>query len=99
MSPDSACAAGAPQLGSRLRAALGLLREVEERRDLPGLISELDWKVDEPSDLERRGSEVNRSVSPARYVTVLSAAVIRENDPLVLTLPQVVPDELVNQLV
>ena len=75
-----------PQLGSRLSAALGLLREVKERGDLAGLVSELDRKVDEPSDLKRRGGEVNRSVSPARDVTVLAAAVIRKNDPLVLTL-------------
>jgi hypothetical protein len=87
------------QLGSRLSAALGLLRKVKERSDLAGLVSELDRKVDEPSDLKRRSCEVNRSVSPARDVTVLAAAVIRENDPLVLALPQVVPDELVNELV
>src|SRR5688572_25665494 len=79
--------------------ALGLLREVEERGDLGGLVSEPDRKVDETSDLERRGGEVNRPVSPARDVTVLAAAVIRENDPLVLPLPQVVPDELADQRV
>src|SRR5688572_6959582 len=99
MQRSRVCAAPRPQLGSRLSAALGLLREVEERGDLAGLVSERDPKVDELPDLERRGGEVNRSVSPARDVTVLAATGIRENDPLVLTLPQVVPDELVNQLV
>src|SRR5215217_1836972 len=83
----------------RKSARLRLMREVEERGDLGGLVSERDRKIDESSHLERRGGEVNRSVTPVRNVTVPAAAVIRENDPLVLTLPQVVPDELVNQLV
>ena len=90
---------GRLELDSRSSAALRLLREVEDRGDLGGLVSELDRKVDKPSDLERRGGEVNRAISPARDVTVLAAAVIRENDPLVLTLAQVVSDELVNQLI
>ena len=80
-------------------APLGLLREVEERGDLLSLEWELDRKVDEPFDVERRSGEVNHSVFPGPDVQVLSAAVIREDDPLVLALPQVVLDELVNQLV
>ena len=84
---------------SRSAVALGLLSEVEERGDLPSLGSELDRKVDEPFDLERRGGEVNHVVIPGPDVPVLAAAVIREDDPLVLALPQVVLDELLNQLV
>ena len=81
------------------RIALRLLRQVEERRDLPCLGSELDRKVDESFDLERRGGEVNHSISPGPDVPVLAAAVIREDDPLVLAPPQIVLDELLNQLV
>src|SRR5688572_601254 len=40
------------------------LRQVEDRGDLAGLGSKLDWKIDEPFHLERRGGEVNHSVSP-----------------------------------
>jgi len=79
--------------------ALWLLCEVEERGDFRCLGSELDRKVDESFDLERRGSEVNPSVIPGPNIPVLAAAVIREDYPLVLALPQVVLDELVNQLV
>src|SRR5262245_11257383 len=99
MRADSACAAGAASARFAFERGARAAREVKERGDLAGLVSKLDRKVDEPPDLKRRGSEVNRSVSPARDITVLAAAVIRENDPLVLTLSQVVPDELVDELV
>jgi hypothetical protein len=56
--------AGAASTRFPLSAALALLREVKERSDLAGLVSEPDRKVDEPSNFKRRGGEVNRSVSP-----------------------------------
>src|SRR5262249_16261842 len=84
-----------PSVGIVLR----LVRQVEERGDLRSRGSELDRKVDEPFDLERRGSEVNHSVFPVRDVPVLATAVIPDAYPLVLALPQIVLDELVNQLV
>ena len=82
------------------RVALRLLSQVEERADLHSLFSKLDRKIDESAELERRGGEVNHSVFPGFDVPVLaSAAVICEDNPLVLALPQVVIDKLVNQLV
>ncbi len=76
--------------------SLGL--QVDERGDLL-CRSELDRKVDESFDLKWRDFEINPSVFPGPNVPVLAAAVTREDDPLVLALPQVVLDELVNQLV
>src|SRR4030095_8979285 len=91
---------GAGSVTASERAVLGLrLREVEERGDLLSLRSEFDRKVDQSLDLERRSGKVNSSVSAIEDVVVLAAATVRQDDPLVLVLRQIVLDELVNQLV
>src|SRR5688572_21903377 len=79
---------------------LELLRQVEKRGDLH-LGPERDRKVDEPFDLERRGGEVNHSVSPWQDVEVSrrAATVICQDDPFVLARTQVVFYELLNELV
>ena len=44
--------------GGHSEVALGLVRQVEERGDLPSLVSELDRKVHKSFDLERRSGEI-----------------------------------------
>src|SRR5688500_5895364 len=75
------------------------MREVEERGDLGALAAERDRQIDEPPNVERRSSEIYRAVPPARDVRVSPAAVVRQDHPLVLARPQVVADELANQVV
>jgi hypothetical protein len=84
------------EMCERRRITLRLLSQVEERGDLRSLFSELNRKIDEPFDLERRGGEINPPVSSGRDVLVVAASVIRQDDPFVLALRQVVLNELAN---
>src|SRR5689334_9463408 len=65
------------------RRLLARLRQVEERCDLCGLDSERDRKVDEPSHVERRSSEIKWPVSARLGIQVLpgTGAVVRQDDP------------------